>query len=246
MIVDLYRLIIYQPILNALIFLYETIAFYDFGLAIIFCTILIRLILYPIFHKSAKHQMVMQKIQPKIEKIKEVHRDNKEKQLKATMDLYHEHGVNPFSGILLLFVQLPVLIALYQIFFDKLTPEILSANLYSFLDAPGTFNTSFLGLINLEHSSILMVSLAAILQYFQGKMMLPKIEKGRKPSAAESIGRQMVYLAPVLTLLIFARLPAAISLYWAVSVVFSIFQQIIINRQLNLNEESGNIRKKNS
>ncbi len=244
MISQIYNVLIYQPILNVLMVFYNTIAFYDFGMAIIFSTIFIRLILYPIFHKSAKHQLVMQKIQPKLEKVKELYKKDKEKQLKATMELYKEHGINPMSGILLLFVQLPFLIALYQIFFQKITPEVLSAGLYSFVSPPTTFNTSFLGLINLEQSSILMVSLAAILQYFQGKMMLPKIEKGRKLSTPESVGRQMIYLAPILTFIIFMYMPAAISLYWAVSVAFSIFQQEIISRQLKTNEESGNIRKK--
>lgn len=231
MILQIYNALIYQPILNVLIFFYKTLAFYDFGLAIIFSTIFIRLLLYPVFHKSAKHQMVMQKIQPRIEEAKELHKNDKEKQMKATMEIYQEHGVNPFSGILLLLIQLPVLIALYQIFFNKLTPAVLS-NLYSFVGAPTTFNTSFLSLINLEQSSILMVSLAAILQYFQGKMMLPKIEKGKKLSPAESVGRQMVYVAPFLTLIIFMRMPAAISLYWATSTLFSIFQQKIIKQQL--------------
>jgi len=243
MIYSIYHALIYQPILNVLVGFYKTIAFYDFGLAVIFCTIFIRLILYPIFHKSAKHQLVMQKIQPKVEKIKELHKEDKEKQLKATMDLYREHGINPMSGIFLLLLQLPVLIALYQIFFNKLAPQVLS-NLYSFITPPANFNTTFLGLINLEQPYILIVGLAAILQYFQGKMMLPKIEKGRKLSTAESVGRQMVYMAPILTLLIFMNMPAAISLYWAVSVAFTIFQQKIISRQLNSNEESGDIRKK--
>lgn len=237
LIYSIYHGLIYQPILNVLVIFYKTIAFYDFGLAVIFSTIFIRLILYPVFHKSAKHQLVMQKIQPKIEKIKELHKEDKEKQLKATMELYKEHGVNPMSGIFLLLVQLPVMIALYQIFFNKLTPQVLS-NLYSFVSPPAGFNTLFLGLINLEQPYILIVGLAAILQYFQGKMMLPKIEKGRKLSTAESVGRQMVYMAPLLTLFIFMNMPAAISLYWTVSVAFTIFQQIIINHQLNPNESN--------
>lgn len=243
MIGAIYHSLIYQPILNLLVFLYETVSFYDFGLAIIFCTIIIRLILYPLFHKSTKHQLVMQKIQPQLEKIKELHKDDKEKQLKATMEIYQEHDINPFSGVLLLFIQLPVLIALYQIFFHKLTPDVL-ANLYSFIPQPKTFNTSFLGLINLEQSSILMVSLAAIAQFFQGKMMLPKLEKGRVPSPAEAVGRNMVYIAPLLTFMIFARMPAAISLYWLVTTAFSMLQQQVINKQLKSNEESGSFRKK--
>ena len=74
--------------------------------------------------------------------------------------------------------------------------------------------------------------------------MLPKIEKGRELSTTEAVGRQMVYLGPVLTLLIFMNLPAAISLYWAASTLFTIFQQKIIKKQFGSNEELGNIRKK--
>lgn len=243
MIYSIYHGLIYQPILNILVGFYETIAFYDFGLAVIFSTIFIRLLLYPIFHKSTKHSMMMQKLQPQLEKVKELHKNDKEKQLKAQMEIYREHRINPMSGMLLLLLQLPVMIALYQIFFNKLTPQVLS-NLYPFITPPANFNTTFLGLINLEQPYILIVGLAAILQYFQGKMMLPKVEKGRKLSTAESVGRQMVYMAPIITLLIFMNMPAAISLYWAVSVAFSIFQQEIISRQLKTNEESGNIRKK--
>lgn len=235
MIGSIYHLFIYQPMFNMLIFLYKTIAFYDFGLAIIFCTIIIRFILYPVFHKSTKHQLVMQKIQPKLEKIKQTHKDDKEKQLKATMDLYKEHDINPLSGIFLLLVQLPILIALYQIFFNKLTPETLS-NLYRFIGAPTTFNASFLGLINLEQSSILIVGLAAILQFFQGKMMLPKAEKGRELSPAEAMGRNMIYLMPAVMFVILFNMPAAVSLYLAVSTLFTIFQQKIINKQLKSNE----------
>ena len=245
MIGNFFYVIFYQPPLNALIFFYNTVAFGDFGLAIIFLTVLIRLLLFPIFHKSVKHQMVMQRLQPKLEKINQEHKDNKEKKLKATMALYQEHNINPFSGFLLLLVQLPILIALYQIFLAKLTPETLNG-LYSFIQAPGILNYSFFGLINLEGRSIVMVGLAALLQYIQGRMSLPKIESGRELSSAEKIGRQMVFMAPFITLIIFFNLPAAVSLYWAVSSLFSIFQQEAVNRQLKSHEEPGNSRKKNN
>ncbi len=228
---SIYYLIFYQPLLNILVFFYNTIAVENFGLAIIFLTIFIRLILYPLFHKSTKHQMLMQKIQPKLEKIQREHKDNKEEQLKKTMALYQEHNINPLSGLLLLLVQLPVLIALYRIFFNPLTPEILK-DLYPFIKAPGSLNYSLFGLINLEKTSIVMVSLAALLQYLQGWTALPKIDKSRELSSAEKIGRQMVFMAPIITFLIFWKLPAAVSLYWAVSSLFSIFQQKIVNRQL--------------
>lgn len=248
-IIHFLSLIFYQPPLNALVFFYNTVAFGDVGLAIIFLTILIRLLLFPLFHKSVKHQMVMQRLQPRIEKINREHKDDKEKKLKATMELYQEHNINPFSGFLLLLVQLPILFSLFKIFSEKLTPEIFNG-LYSFVQAPKILNYSLFGLINLEERStvIVMVGLAALLQYIQGKMSLPKIESGRELSSAEKISRQMVFMAPLITLVIFFNLPAAVSLYWVVSSLFSIFQQEAVNRQLKqpIYEESGNSRKKNN
>ncbi len=238
MIAHFYNLIFYQPLFNALIFLYDTVGFGNMGLAIIFLTILIRLLLFPIFQKSVRHQTIMQKLQPKLESIQREHKSNKEKQFKATMELYKEHEINPFSGFLLLLLQLPILIALYRIFLTKLTPETLQG-LYSFVAAPQNPNYSFFGLINLEQGSIVMVGLAAAVQYIQGMRSLPKIEAGREMAAAEKVNRQMIYLAPAITFIIFLKLPAAIGLYWIVSSLFSILQQEIVNRQYERSGKSG-------
>src|SRR5438128_1291763 len=122
---NLYNWIIYQPILNALVFLYQTVAFHDLGLAIILLTVLIRLLLYPLFHKGVRYQMVMQHLQPQIKKIQDAHKGDYEKQTQALMALYKEHEVNPFSGFLLILVQLPVLIALYHVFLSTAKPDVL-------------------------------------------------------------------------------------------------------------------------
>ncbi len=225
-----YNLILYQPLLNVLIFFYNTIALGDLGLAIIFLTVLIRLILFPIFHKSARHQAAMQRIQPELKKIQELHKGNREKQTQATLDLYKQHKVNPFSGFLLLLVQLPILIAIYQIILKSLKPGFLSG-LYGFVHAPLMINPTFLGLINLGERSIIVVALAALAQYFQGKLSLLPPQKAGASDPAQKISRQMVIVGPVVTLVIFYNLPAAIGLYWFTTTLFSIFQQIIINRQ---------------
>jgi len=242
--ISLYNEILYRPLLNVLVFFYKTIAFEDLGLAIIFMTILIRLLLFPLFHKSARHQTVMQSLQPRIKKIQEDHKGDKEKQMRATMAVYKEHGVSPFSGFLLILIQLPVLIAIYQIFWKSLKPGALEG-LYGFIVPPASIGTSFLGLINLGEKSILMVALAALAQYFQAKMSLPRVDGGRVLSPAERASRQMVFIGPVITLVIFYNLPAAISLYWLVATVFSIVQQRIVNKQI-ANGKSGTINQKNN
>jgi YidC/Oxa1 family membrane protein insertase len=226
----LYKIIFYQPILNTLVFFYNTVAFRDFGLAIIFTTLLVRIILYPLFHKGSHQQMVMQRLQPKIKKIQETHKDDKEKQSRALMDLYKEHGVNPFSGILLLIVQIPILIALYQIVRSSLGATVLN-QLYSFVATPGQVNSTFLGFINLSDKNIVLVVLAAIAQYFQAKLAIYKV-KGVEPSQAQKIASQMVFIGPIITVFIFYNFPAAVGLYWLSSSVFSVFQQLIVNKKL--------------
>jgi YidC/Oxa1 family membrane protein insertase len=227
-----YQVVFSRPILNVLVYFYQTIAFHDLGLSIIFVTLLIRLVLYPFFHSGAKQQMVMQRLQPKIKKLQEEHKDNKEKQAQALMDLYKEHGVNPLSGILLLVIQLPILIALYRIILSGLGASELSG-LYSFVANPHTINSTLLGVVNLQARSLFLVVLAGIAQYFQARLAIwrnPAGDGGLSP--AEKMARQMAFIAPVFTVVIFYNLPAAVGLYWLASSIFSIIQQLIVNKHI--------------
>ena len=180
--------------------------------------------------------MIMQKLQPEIAKIQHDHKDDREKQARAMMELYRVHKINPFSSFLMLFIQLPVLIALYQVFLKGFSPDLFN-HLYSFVAQPEFLNSSFLGLINLQRGSILMVSLAAATQYWQGYLMIPKRDKNRVLSPQEMISRQMLVIGPILTVVILGNLPAAIGLYWTVTSLFSVAQQIYINKTLNLEAE---------
>ena len=205
-------------------------------MAVISLTLFIRIILFPLFYKSTKNQILIQRLQPELTKIQHDHKDNKEKQAQAMMDLYKKHNVNPFAGFLMLFLQLPVLIAIYNVFLQGFTPEIFN-HLYDFISRPEHLNTTLLGLLDLKNSSIVMVSLAAIAQYLQGYFMMPKAEKGKELSSAEQISKQMMYIGPVLTVVILGNLPAAIGLYWLVTSIFSVAQQVYINKTLNIKEE---------
>jgi YidC/Oxa1 family membrane protein insertase len=227
----LYHVIFKYPILNLLIYFYQTIAFHDLGLAIIFVTIFLRLILYPFFHTGAKQQMLMQRIQPHVKKIQEEHKNDREKQAQALMALYKEHGVNPFSSIILLVIQLPILIALYRIILYAI-PVAAFAGLYSFVPAPHTINSMFLGIFNLQARNFYFVLVAAAAQFFQARLAIWRNPNSTSQSQAEKLARQMAYIAPVITLVIFYSLPAAVDLYWITSSVFSVLQQAIVNRHL--------------
>ncbi|MEK7162689.1 MAG: YidC/Oxa1 family membrane protein insertase [Patescibacteria group bacterium] len=216
----LFNEILYKPLFSVLFFLSNNLG--DAGLAIIFLTIFVRLVLFPIFYKGAKDQAIMQLLSPKIKEIQNKHKDNKGEQGKALMDLYREHKVNPLSGFLLILIQLPILIALYKIF---------SA-------LPGSLNTNFLGIIDLNKENLIIIGLAAIAQYFQGKLSIVKNEKSLKDlTAVERMGRQMVYFGPILTIIFLYTLPAAVGLYWLTTSVFSVIQQIVINKRLQVSDE---------
>lgn len=223
---SLFHAFLYQPLFNGLILFYNTVAFADLGIAIVLLTVLIRLILYPLFYKSFKNQAVMQKIQPELQKIQHEHKENKEKQAQALMELYRRHNVNPFSSFFLLFVQLPVLIALYQVFLKGFADAAL-ADLYTFVANPGHINTLSVGLIDLGQRSIVIVVLAAIVQYYQGVLSVPKNE-----GQQQNIARKMVFVGPVLTVLVLAAMPAAVGVYWLTASAFSVVQQLLINKKI--------------
>ncbi len=210
------------------------------GIAIVVLTILIRIILLPLFYKSAKDQAIMQRLMPRIKEIQKNHKDDKEKQSKAIMEIYREHKVNPFSGFFMLLVQLPILIALYQVFLKEITVESLNNGLYSFIFNPEIINHQFLGLVDLSQRNLIIVVLASLAQYFQGKLSLLKKDKSAKDlSPAEAMGRQMVFIAPVLTFVFLYSfgLPSAVGLYWLTTSIFSVIQQIVINKRLSATHE---------
>ncbi len=219
--------VFYQPIFNLLVFLYNTIAFQDIGLAIIFITLVVRLILYPLSKKAIKSQRDLQAIQPELEEIKEKYKDNKEKMGPEIMALYKEKKINPFGSCLPLLVQLPFLIAIYRVFFDELKDGAIlnSSALYPFVSNPGALEPIAFGFINFTEKSLILAILAGLAQFWQGKMMMTKA-KSNNPAAA--ITNQMMYMMPVITVLIGANFPAGLTFYWLLTTLFSVAQQYIV------------------
>ncbi len=233
-IVNFFNFFLYYPLFNFLIVIYNYIPGHDFGLAIIILTIIIRFILYPFSVKAFKSQKALQSLQPKLKEIQKKYKDDKERQAKETLQLYRTEKINPFSGLLLALIQLPILIALYQVFWHGLKSGSLDG-LYKFVVNPGIINPIFLNLINLSEPNIPFAVLAGILQFFQTKMLIPKTVPGQDKSTdmAATMQKQMVYIFPFLTVIILFKLPSALGLYWIISGLFSIVQQhLILNREL--------------
>ncbi len=230
--VTIFNKILYQPLFNGLILLYQYLPGHDFGIAVIILTVLIRILFYPLMFQSIKSQKVLTELQPKIQEIQNKYKDDKEKQMKETMALYQKEKINPFGGCLPLLIQLPILIALFQVFARGLRPEEM-VNLYGFVPSPGLIDPTFLGIINLAQPNLIIAALAGITQFFQTKMISPKspkIKQERDFSSqfSEMIQKQTLYFFPIFTIFILWKLPSAIGLYWTITTLFSIIQQYLI------------------
>src|SRR3989344_3192720 len=124
--VTIFNVVLYQPLFNALVFLYNYIPGKDFGVAIIVLTILLRLALYPLTAKALHAQKALSDLQPKMKEIQEKFKDNKDEASRKLLELYQKEKFNPLSAILPIIVQLPILIALYSVFSNGSDTDQLS------------------------------------------------------------------------------------------------------------------------
>lgn len=243
----LFHVILYQPLFNGLVVLYNILGG-SIGLAIIFLTVFIKIVLWPLNRRALAGQKSMQELQPKLAALKEKYKDNKEEFTKATMALYKENKINPLSSCLPLLVQLPFLIAIFQVFRSGLNTQDFSATLYPFIHNPGQFNLIFLGL-NTADPNIILAVVVGIFQFFQTKMMMtkrPPQEAGagaKDEDMAAIMNKQMLYIMPAMTVFIGIKLPSGLMLYWLTNTLLTIAQQYYqfrtksIKQNENLNQK---------
>lgn len=226
--------IFYRPLLNGLVFFTSVLPGHDLGLAVILLTLIIKIITFPLTHKMLHTQKKMKAIEPEIKKIY-AENHSKEKQAQALMEIYRAHGVSPFSGFLALLIQMPLLIALYRVFWKGI--PFSGFELYPFIAMPETVNTLFLGFIQLMEPSIGLAAVSAVSQYFQAKLALPpgggdsRSKSGSGDNTQRVLQFQMTYFFPILVFFIAFKLPAAVSLYWTAMNVFAIIHEAAVRRQ---------------
>lgn len=238
---QLYTLILYQPIFNALVFLYNTIAGQDMGVAIVLLTVVIKIILYPLTAKSIRSQRDLQKIQPKVQEIQKKYKGQRDVMNQELMKLYREEKVNPFSSCLPLLIQLPFFIAVFSVFRNGLTdPESLKM-LYPFITNPQTLDHFAFGIDLSQQKNILLAVFAGATQFWQGKMLMQKKPPvhgaaTKDEDMAVAMNKQMTYIMPLLTIYISWVLPAGLVLYIVVTTILTIAQQYLIFRAPRVNK----------
>jgi len=229
----------FDPIYNGLIFFIDLIPGGDVGIAIILTTIVVKAILLPLSIKAAKTQKIIKDIDPKIRAIKAEVKDPQEQAVQI-MALYKDSGINPFASILLMFIQIPILIALYFSVSNGggiPLPEINTALLYSFVPQPETASMLFLGILDIAQKSLPLAVLAGIAQFFHGQLAFPKLpprDPDAAPSMKEDFGRnmqmQMKYVMPVLIGIVAYTISAAIAIYFIVSSLTMILQELALKK----------------
>lgn len=198
---NIFELFIVQPIFNLLLFIYSIVPFADFGIAIIIFTIIIRFALWPLVVKQLHQVKAMRKLQPELARIKKATKGNKQLESMQMLELYKKHEVKPFRSILILLIQLPIFIALYQVIQIFTTHrDAIEKFTYSFMQVfepvkqlladPNNFNEKFLGLIDLTQHAlpftgpgsiflVVLAGIAALTQYIISKQTSPTTSSKR-------------------------------------------------------------------
>lgn len=231
MITDIFNKLFYQPLFNILILLYTLVPGRDFGVAVALLTLLIRILLYPFNLESIKSQRALSKLDPKLKEIKKKFKNDKERVARETLGLYQKEKINPFSGFLLILIQLPILFALYKVFNRVVFVEELNF-LYSFVPNPGEIKPYFLT-IDLSKPHFYLALFAGISQFFQAKVqdIRLKTETKKFGDFSEIFQKQMLYFFPAFTFIILLKIPSAIALYLIVSTTFSILQILYVRKK---------------
>lgn len=197
---NIFELLIVQPIFNLLTLIYSVMPWSDFGLALILFTVIMRFAMYPLIKRQLHQTKIMRKLQPKLKQIKKNAKGNRQVEAMQMMELYKKYGVSPFRSIGILLIQLPIYIGLYhaiQIFtlhrdqIAKYTYDFLESfgPIKSIVENPDNFNHMMFGFIDLTRHAIsstgidialvIIAVLSGIMQYISSKQIMPQQESDK-------------------------------------------------------------------
>ena len=215
-----------KPMFFLLHWLYNLLG--NYGFAILAATLIIKLVLFPLSNKSYASMAKMKQLQPELERIKQLYKDDRMKQQQAMMDLYRKHKVSPMAGCLPMLVQIPIFFALYKVLFVTIemrhAPFILWIRDLSAPDPTSIFN--LFGLIPWDPPQFLMIG---VLPLLMGITMW--VQMRLNPAPPDPIQAQLFNWMPVIFTFMLASFPAGLVLYWAWNNFLSILQQAYIMKK---------------
>lgn len=227
--------LILNPMLNALLFLYQQL-FHNFTLTILVFTVLIRMLTFPLTWQTQKSQKKLQSLQQSDswKAMQAKYAKDREKLNQEQMKLYQEAGVNPFGSCLPMLVQFPVLIGLYQAINLAMAAGPvqlldLSKHIYPFLSSAAgliPLQNEFLWLnLGLPDPLFIMTALVVITTYLQSKVMTPA-QATADPQAA-AMSSQMTLMMPIMIGWMSLQFPSGLSIYWIIGNIVSVVQYAV-------------------
>ncbi|MDH4321300.1 MAG: membrane protein insertase YidC [Desulfobulbaceae bacterium] len=208
-----------KPTLQLLNFLNKY--FHNYGIAIILVTIIIKLIFWPISHKGMKSMKTMQKIQPKMAKLREKYKDDQAQLNQEMMKLYQTYKINPLGGCLPMLLQIPVFFALYKVLLQTIELRHAPFMLWiTDLSAPDRLSLGF---------HIPYLGGLPVLTLLMGGSMF--LQQKMTPTSGDPTQAKMMLFLPVIFTFMFINFASGLVLYWFLNNLLSMLQQHIINRQ---------------
>ncbi|TNF50646.1 MAG: membrane protein insertase YidC [Deltaproteobacteria bacterium] len=196
-----------QPLFTVLTFFYGF--FKNYGVAIILLTVLIKIIFWPLTHKSYSSMKSMQKLQPEMAKLRDKFKNDKERLNKEMMQLYKTHSVNPLGGCLPMIVQIPVFFALYKVLLESIALR----------HAPFAF---WLTDLSAKDPYYITPILMGASMFVQQKMT---------PTTADPMQAKIFMMMPIVFTFMFLNFPSGLVIYWLVNNLLTILQQYFIHRK---------------
>ena len=197
----------------------------NFGIAIILITICIRIVFFPLANYSFKSMAKMKVLQPEMTRLKELHKEDKMKLQQEMMALYKKEKVNPVSGCLPIFIQIPFFFAIYKVLF--VTLEMRHQPFYGWIkdlserDPTSIFN--LFGLIPWDPPSFLLIGvwpcLMGLSMYLQQKL---------NPTPPDPIQAKIFAFFPLFLTVILAPFPSGLVIYWTINNILTMAQQYVI------------------
>ncbi len=196
-----------QPLFTVLTFFYGFLQ--NYGVAIILLTVMIKIIFWPLTHKSYSSMKSMQKLQPEMQKLRDKYKNDKERLNKEMMQLYKTHSVNPLGGCLPMIVQIPVFFALYQVLLNSIALR----------HAPFAF---------------WLTDLAAKDPYYITPILMGAsmfVQQKMTPTTADPMQAKIFMMMPIVFTFMFLNFPSGLVIYWLVNNLLTILQQYFIHRK---------------
>ena len=196
-----------NPMFQLLQFLHSFIG--NWGWTIVFTTILIKLVLFPLSHKGMKSMNKLKELAPKVKAMQEKYKDDKQKASMHMMEMYKKEGANPMGGCLPMILQIPVFFAIYRVLLNSI--ELKGAPWMLWIDDLGAMDPYFV-----------LPILMGITMFLQQKIT--------PNTMTDPMQQKMFQLLPVIFTFFFLWFPAGLTLYWFINNLFTISQQYYVNR----------------